>query len=218
MMAGCAQPLPTLPLHTMQHGRMMRYRSRGCAKEDATMRGIIRLLMPFLAGVPLLVACGGSNPTATIPVPTSAPTATLSATGTVPRPTIAPIATTAIAAAATTAPTTAGAVTRVVSATGTGAQTTPSPAVVTQPPQTQAIAPTIQEYPVPSGSGPHDVAPAPDGTIWYTAQRSGELGRLDPKTGETKHVKLGKGSAPHGVIVGPDGAPWVTDGGLNAIV
>jgi len=71
---------------------------------------------------------------------------------------------------------------------------------------------------VPAGSGPHDVAPAPDGAVWYTAQRSGELGRLDPQTGQTRHVKLGPGSAPHGVIVGPDGAPWVTDGGQNAIV
>ncbi len=77
---------------------------------------------------------------------------------------------------------------------------------------------TIQEYPIPAGSHPHDVAPAPDGTVWYTAQRSGELGRLDPATGETYHIPLGPGSAPHGVIVGPDGAPWVTDGGQNAIV
>jgi virginiamycin B lyase len=76
----------------------------------------------------------------------------------------------------------------------------------------------IQEYPVPAGSGPHDVAPAPDGAVWYTAQRSGELGKLDPLTGETHHIPLGTGSAPHGVIVGPDGAPWITDGGLNAIV
>src|SRR5574341_182612 len=78
--------------------------------------------------------------------------------------------------------------------------------------------PVIQEYPVPRGSHPHDVAPAPDGTVWYTAQVSGELGRLDPATGQTRHIQLGGGSAPHGVIVGPDGAPWVTDGGLNAIV
>ena len=35
----------------------------------------------------------------------------------------------------------------------------------------------IQEYSVPAGSGPHDVAPAPDGTVWYTAQRKGELGK-----------------------------------------
>ena len=71
---------------------------------------------------------------------------------------------------------------------------------------------------MPNGSHPHDVAPAPDGSVWYTAQAVGALGRLDPETGETKHIRLGAGSAPHGVIVGPDGAPWVTDGGLNAIV
>jgi virginiamycin B lyase len=73
-------------------------------------------------------------------------------------------------------------------------------------------------YPVPTGSHPHDVAPAPDGTVWYTAQAVGELGRLDPATGAISRTRLGPGSAPHGVIVGPDGAPWVTDGGLNAIV
>jgi virginiamycin B lyase len=80
------------------------------------------------------------------------------------------------------------------------------------------VEPEIQEYPVPRGSAPHDVAPAADGGVWYTAQRTGELGWLDPDSGETRHVKLGAGSAPHGVIVGPDGAPWITDGGLNAIV
>jgi virginiamycin B lyase len=79
-------------------------------------------------------------------------------------------------------------------------------------------APRIQEYPVPTGSHPHDVAPAPDGGVWYTAQRSGELGRLDPVTGQVRHIKLGEKSLPHGVIVGPDGAPWITDSGLSAIV
>jgi virginiamycin B lyase len=76
----------------------------------------------------------------------------------------------------------------------------------------------VREYPVPAGSRPHDVAPARDGGVWYTAQGSGELGWLNPKTGRVREVPLGPGSAPHGVIVGPDGAPWITDGGLNAIV
>jgi virginiamycin B lyase len=78
--------------------------------------------------------------------------------------------------------------------------------------------PEVVEYPVPAGSRPHDVAPAVDGGVWYTAQGSGELGWLDPATGETIEIPLGGGSAPHGVIVGPDDAPWITDGGLNAIV
>jgi virginiamycin B lyase len=96
---------------------------------------------------------------------------------------------------------------------------TPLTTQVDGPRQLSAVAaPTIREYPVPPGKHPHDVAPAKDGGVWYTAQGSGELGRLDPTTGETEHVALGEGSAPHGVIVGPDGAPWITDGGLNAIV
>jgi virginiamycin B lyase len=77
---------------------------------------------------------------------------------------------------------------------------------------------SIQAYAVPAGSHPHDVAPAIDGGVWYTAQGSGELGWLDPESGETREIPLGAGSRPHGVIVGPDGAPWITDGGLNAIV
>ncbi len=78
--------------------------------------------------------------------------------------------------------------------------------------------PVVREYPVPKGAHPHDVAPAADGGVWYTAQHSGALGHLDPKTGKTRHISLGRGSRPHGVVVGPDGAPWITDSGLNAIV
>ena len=76
----------------------------------------------------------------------------------------------------------------------------------------------VRYYDVPKGAHPHDVAPASDGGVWYTAQGQGALGRLDPATGKAEQIPLGKGSAPHGVIVGPDGAAWVTDGGLNAIV
>ena len=76
----------------------------------------------------------------------------------------------------------------------------------------------LEEFPVTPRSHPHDVAPASDGGVWYTAQVGGALGYLDPATGRIREIKLGSGSAPHGVIVGPDGAPWITDGGLNAIV
>jgi virginiamycin B lyase len=72
-------------------------------------------------------------------------------------------------------------------------------------------------FPVNAGAHPHDVAAAPDGTVWYTAQSQGALGILDPKSGKVEQVSLGKGAAPHGVIVGPDGAAWITEGGQNAI-
>ena len=104
-----------------------------------------------------------------------------------------------------------------------GSDPAPSPTAAVTDSQTPVIpapaaAPTLQAFPLPAGSRPHDVAPALDGGVWYTAQGSGELGWLDPETGETRHTPLGAGSRPHGVIVGPDGAPWITDGGLNAIV
>ncbi len=78
----------------------------------------------------------------------------------------------------------------------------------------------MQSWPLatPQRAGIHDVAPAPDGGVWFTAQRSGHLGWFDPRTGRSELVALGTGSAPHGVIAGPDRAAWVTDGGLGAIV
>ena len=83
--------------------------------------------------------------------------------------------------------------------------------------ESPALAKDTQGFQLPDGAFPHDVAPAPDGKVWYSAQRNGALGILDPATGQSREVKLGPKSAPHGVIQGPDGAAWLTDGGQNAI-
>jgi virginiamycin B lyase len=79
--------------------------------------------------------------------------------------------------------------------------------------------PRLQSWPLktPRGTGIHDLAPAPDGGVWFSAQGSGHLGWFDPRSGNTELIALGRGSAPHGVIAGPDGAAWLTDGGQNAI-
>ncbi len=79
---------------------------------------------------------------------------------------------------------------------------------------------TMQSWPLntPQRTGIHDVAPAPDHGVWFTAQRSGHLGWFDPRIGSTELVALGKDSSPHGVIRGPDDAAWITDSGQNAIV
>lgn len=86
---------------------------------------------------------------------------------------------------------------------------------------------TLSEFDVPKESHPHDVTvdPSKDGPVWYTAQGTGELGRLDPVTGDFTHFQLGNasgphagGSAPHGIITGPDGRLWITDEFLKGIV
>lgn len=87
-------------------------------------------------------------------------------------------------------------------------------------PAPSAIAADPSYFAVTNGSHPHDVAAAPggNGPVYFTAQRTGKLGILDPKSGKVEEIPLGDDSAPHGVIIGPDNAVWMTDSGLNAIV
>lgn len=85
--------------------------------------------------------------------------------------------------------------------------------------QQAGVSARLQSWPLgtPSATGIHDVAPAPDGGVWFSAQRSGHLGWFDPRTGRSELIALGAGSSPHGVIAGPDGAAWLTDSVQNAI-
>src|SRR5712691_9368355 len=53
----------------------------------------------------------------------------------------------------------------------------------------------VSYFPVTPNSGAHDVAPAPDGSVYYTGQAKGYLGRLDPKTGKDENIPIGAGSA-----------------------
>ena len=99
-------------------------------------------------------------------------------------------------------------------ATNGSAPASPAPEVTAD----EASPGQVRVFQLPEGARVHDVAPASDGKIWYTAQAQGALGILDPETGAVRQVPLGEGSAPHGVIQGPDGAAWITDGGQNAIV
>ena len=169
----------------------------------------------LLGSVLLMAGCAGSaQPTTS----DAGATASAAASARSAAPTAAP------SASAATAPTVVApspAATEAAPAPPSAAtEATAAPATATAATEPAATEPaaTLQEYPVPAGTRPHDVAPAPDGGVWFTAQGAGALGRLDPATGETRLIPLGSGSAPHGVIVGPDGAPWITDGGLNAIV
>jgi virginiamycin B lyase len=76
----------------------------------------------------------------------------------------------------------------------------------------------VTRFPLKAGMGNRDVAPAPDGSVWFSNQWSGTVGHLDPATGRYQVVPLGRGSSPHGMVIGPDGNVWVMDGGQNAVV
>ena len=173
---------------------------------------------PEPQAIPAPVAATSPSPAVTAARPTSPSPAVVAAQPTSPSPAVT------AAQPALRSPTTPGLAAETASPVSTTAGAASPTAVATRPtpvpPPSPAPEPTYEviEYALPAGSRPHDVAPAPDGRVWYTAQRSGALGVLDPATGETRHIPLGFGSAPHGVIVGPDGAPWITDSGLNAIV
>jgi virginiamycin B lyase len=186
-----------------------------------------RRFLVLIGLAPLLVACRGeSNPTAQ---PTSVAAVAASSSG--PSATTAssaPIAPTptSVAASLPTAPASPASPAASRAASPVAALPSVAPASPVQTAIPTGATPgasrpptfALQEYPV-RGSAPHDVAPARDGGVWYVAQGSGQLGLLDPASGNvTKLIALGRGSAPHGVIVGPDGAPWITDGGVNAIV
>lgn len=41
----------------------------------------------------------------------------------------------------------------------------------------------IHTFPVLAGAGPHDVYPAPDGAVWFTAQFAGKLWHRPPPPG-----------------------------------
>ncbi|MEX0908273.1 MAG: hypothetical protein WDZ58_00805, partial [Gemmatimonadaceae bacterium] len=49
----------------------------------------------------------------------------------------------------------------------------------------------IREWMLPTlGQRPHDPAPGPDGSIWWTGQWNNVLGRLDPATGAMREYTL----------------------------
>jgi virginiamycin B lyase len=83
---------------------------------------------------------------------------------------------------------------------------------------TGASAAEVKYFDLPKGSGPQAVASTEDGKVWYTAQKLGVLGRLDPQTGHSEQVSLGKGSSPQGVVADGNGDAWIVDSGRNAIL
>jgi len=77
----------------------------------------------------------------------------------------------------------------------------------------------IDEWMTPSKPAyPHDPAVAPDGSIWYTAQRASTIGRFDPATEQFKEYALPTpSSGPHGLQADKDGNIWYTGNAAGLI-
>jgi virginiamycin B lyase len=92
----------------------------------------------------------------------------------------------------------------------------PRPAAVVVPGTVDAA---IRLWPVPTpGSRPHDPLATRDGAIWWTGQLANTLGRLDPKTGQTREYKLKTPhTGPHGLTEDRDGNIWFTGNGSSLI-
>jgi virginiamycin B lyase len=77
----------------------------------------------------------------------------------------------------------------------------------------------IEEWMTPSTPAyPHDPAVAPDGSVWYTAQRASTIGRFDPATQQFKEFPLPTpSSGPHGLQADKDGNIWYTGNAAGLI-
>jgi virginiamycin B lyase len=65
---------------------------------------------------------------------------------------------------------------------------------------------------------PHDPAVAPDGSIWYTAQRASTIGRFDPSSQQFKEFALPTpNSGPHGLQPDANGNIWYTGNAAGLI-
>ncbi len=58
----------------------------------------------------------------------------------------------------------------------------------------RAQAPRLQSWPLraPRRTGIHDLAPAPDAGVWFSAQASGHLGYFDPAKGDDRTDLAGR--------------------------
>ena len=91
--------------------------------------------------------------------------------------------------------------------------------VQARPAITDSVQVKFDEWMTPSKPAyPHDPAVAPDGSIWYTAQRAGTIGRFDPATQQFKEFPLPTpNSGPHGLQPDANGNIWYTGNSAGLI-
>jgi virginiamycin B lyase len=84
-------------------------------------------------------------------------------------------------------------------------------ALVVLPPSTSAAAPEGAITEIPIHSNVVDIAPGPEGDLWFSENlRERRIGKIAPDGKVTKFKMLPKGVEPGGLVAGPDGNVWFT--------
>ena len=70
----------------------------------------------------------------------------------------------------------------------------------------------FKQYPLDSGTGPHNLIVDKEGKIWYAGNRAAHIGKLDPATGSIiKYTMPNTGAGdPHTLVFGNDNDIWFT--------
>lgn len=72
----------------------------------------------------------------------------------------------------------------------------------------------LSEFPVPtSNTSPEQIAPGPDGNLWFTDEGHSEIGRVTPSGTITEPPIPTSDTPPLDITAGPDGNLWATTGG-----
>lgn len=83
-------------------------------------------------------------------------------------------------------------------------------------PATHAQQPKVTEIQLPKGGSTHELTTGPDGNVWVTQQKQGQVVRVTPN-GRLRVHRLPTGSGPHGIDFDRRGRLWVTLEFANAI-
>ncbi len=84
-------------------------------------------------------------------------------------------------------------------------------ALVSLPPATEAAAPVGAITEIPIHSNVVDIAPGPEGDLWFTENlRERRIGKIAPNGKVTKFKMLPKGVEPGDLVTGADGNVWFT--------
>ncbi|WP_447968054.1 Vgb family protein [Nitrospira sp. M1] len=70
----------------------------------------------------------------------------------------------------------------------------------------------FRQYPLESGTGPHNLLVDEQGFVWYAGNRSAHIGKLDPATGKIMKYMMPNSDAtdPHTLVFGDKGEIWFT--------